>query len=103
MNGKRRGFISATVGLGAIFTGATGSANAASIGPGDVLIAMPGERYYAVPVADLERFAISAGTFEKEEAQRAAQASTSQSKDFSSKSAATRRPPPRPAAMGVRG
>lgn len=113
MDGKRRGFISSTVGVGVFFTGATVSVNAAPIGAKDVLIAMPGERYYAVPQADLERFAVSPDTFQKEEAQRLAQASSNHAKSFDTKSGARRPqappppppppPPPRHVAMGIRG
>ena len=99
MDEQRRGFITSGAGVGVFVAAATaaGSAVAGPIGGADVLVAMPGDRYYAIPKADLERYSVTAAAFAEEEARRG----TSQLSGGTSK-AGPRRPPP-PTAMGIRG
>jgi hypothetical protein len=93
--GNRRGFITSGAGVGVFVAAAMapGAASAAPIGSADVLVAMPGERFYAIPKPDLERFAVNASVFAEEEARRATSAAVSKG--------SPRRPAPTP--MGVRG
>ena len=107
MSNSRRGFISTAAGVGDFTIGTSTAARAAGpIGNTDVLVAMPGGRYYAIPPAALEQFAVNPQAFEAEEDRRAgggapAGAGGSQAQ---AKAGATRPRPPRPpASMGVRG
>jgi hypothetical protein len=94
---NRRGFITSGAGIGVFVAAAFAPSvsSAAPISGSDVLLAMPGERYYAIPKADLERYSVSVAAFVEEEARRLPAAAVS--KDGS------RRPPRPPPVMGVRG
>lgn len=68
---NRRGFISTAAGIGAfVAAGEVFAQTRASIAQDDVLLAMPGDRHYAIPKAELERFSVSADVFTAEERRR---------------------------------
>lgn len=108
---SRRGFISTAAGVGVFAVGASATVRAAGpIGDSDVLVAMPGERYYAIPPAALEQFAVNPQAFEAEESRRATGGTRAKSVDIQTQSTRTPPPPPPPppprnrsAAMGIRG
>ena len=73
MKNERRGFITTAAGTGLFMTGmSVGSrAFAAGIGSEDMLIAMPGGRFYALPNAVMDRHQVSENEFSAEEDRRA--------------------------------
>jgi hypothetical protein len=102
MDDKRRGFISTAAGLGVFAVGTSAAAQASGPIPRDaVLVAMPGDRYYAIPRQALEQFSVAADAFAAEEKLRL-EADAVRTRGRSS-SAPPPPPPPRTVAMGVRG
>lgn len=100
MEKTRRGFISASAALGVgVFAYAAAPnvlAGKTKIAANDVLLALPGDLYYAIPNAELSEYSVSLETFSAAQDQREEEADevTMRGKG---------RKPPRSAAMGVRG
>ena len=111
MANSRRGFISTAAGVGVFAIGASAAVRAAGpIGDTDVLVAMPGERYYAIPPAALEQFAVNPQAFEAEESRRATGGASAKSNAMAVNPSSPPPPPPPPppprnrtVAMGIRG
>ena len=98
MEKTRRGFISASaaLGVGAFAYAAAPNvlAGKTKIAANDVLLALPGDLYYAIPNTELSEYSVSLETFSAAQDQREAEEVTMRGKG---------RKPPRSAAMGVRG
>lgn len=108
MDKSRRGFVSdvAAVGLG-VFTYGVAQQSVAgtqktSIAAEDVLIAMPGDLYYAIPKGELAQYAVSKGVFAQEESRRKQDSDEVTYRGWYDNGSGPRRPP-RTAALGVRG
>jgi hypothetical protein len=98
MEKTRRGFISASAALGVgVFAYAAAPnvlAGKSKIAANDVLLALPGDLYYAIPNAELSEYSVSLETFSAAQTQREEEEVTMRG---------GKKRPPRSAAMGVRG
>lgn len=74
MEKNRRGFISTAAGVGvfSLGTSSLSRAEVLDIGDQDLLVAMPDDRYYAIPGTVLAQYAVKAQTFAAEEERRRA-------------------------------
>lgn len=101
MEKTRRGFISssAALGVGAFAYAVSPNilAAKASVAANDVLLALPGDLYYAIPNAELSEYAVSSDVFSAAQTKREEEAA-----EVTMRGGKKRRPP-RSAAMGVRG